>query len=138
MASRMAASLSNGRQGILLDGCLSRQLCRRRDAGKIHLAVDWHHNDQVQKAPTHRRVSNIGAPDLVGPLDRKLAGLLATVAEDVGPSGQRLFLPASDLVDSEHLRDLGRFRVQKPGPPRRSASWNESSSCQPAAILLNF
>ena len=37
-----------------------------------------------------------------------LAHLLATVAENVGQTGQRLFLPASDLgrVDTEHLGDL--------------------------------
>ena len=32
-----------------------------------------HHRDQVEKAATHRNVSNIGAPDVVGPLDRDAA-----------------------------------------------------------------
>ena len=37
-----------------------------------------------------------------------LAHLLAAITEDVGQTGQRLFLPAPDLgwVDAEHLRDL--------------------------------
>jgi hypothetical protein len=32
-----------------------------------------HHRDQVEKPATHRKVSNIGAPDVVGPLDRDAA-----------------------------------------------------------------
>jgi hypothetical protein len=32
-----------------------------------------HHGDQVQKAATHRNVSNIGTPDVVGSLDRDTA-----------------------------------------------------------------
>ena len=32
-----------------------------------------HHRDQVQKTATHRKVRNIGAPDLVGALDRDAA-----------------------------------------------------------------
>src|SRR5271170_7338527 len=46
-----------------------------------------------------------------------LAELLAAVAEDVGQTGQRLFLPAPDLgrVDAEHLRDLGRRLVRLDG-----------------------
>ena len=32
-----------------------------------------HHRDQIEKAATHRKVSNIGAPDVVGPLDRHAA-----------------------------------------------------------------
>ena len=29
-----------------------------------------HHRDQIEKTATHRKVRNIGAPDVVGPLDR--------------------------------------------------------------------
>src|SRR6266436_2027954 len=43
-----------------------------------------------------------------------LAHLLAAVAEDVGQSGERLFLPPADLgrVDAEYLRDLGSCLVR--------------------------
>ena len=46
-----------------------------------------------------------------------LAHLLAAVAEDVGQTGQRLFLPASDLgrVDAEHLCNLGGCPVPLDG-----------------------
>src|ERR1700674_4437590 len=36
-------------------------------------AVPIHHRDQVQKATAHWNVSNIGAPDVIGPLDRDAA-----------------------------------------------------------------
>jgi len=32
-----------------------------------------HHRDQVEKPATHRKVSNIGAPDVIGPLDHHAA-----------------------------------------------------------------
>ena len=32
-----------------------------------------HDSHQVEKAPMHRKVRNIGAPDLIGPLDRDAA-----------------------------------------------------------------
>src|ERR1700730_10050568 len=43
-----------------------------------------------------------------------LAHLFSAVAENVGQSGERLFLPASDLrrMDTEHLCDLGRRLVR--------------------------
>src|ERR1700685_4507363 len=46
-----------------------------------------------------------------------LAHLLAAVTEDVGQTGQRLFLPASDLgrMDAEYLRDLRRRLVALDG-----------------------
>jgi hypothetical protein len=46
-----------------------------------------------------------------------LTHLLAAVAENVGQTGQRLFLPATDLgqVDAEHLGDLGGCLVRLDG-----------------------
>ena len=45
------------------------------------------------------------------------AHLFAAIAEDVGLTGQRLFLPDADLgrTDAEHLRDLGCRFVRPDG-----------------------
>ena len=46
------------------------RLQRVRDALGQHLAGEpVHDRDQLEKAPSHGQVSDVGAPDLVGPID---------------------------------------------------------------------
>jgi hypothetical protein len=77
-------------------------------------AVPVHHRDQIEKAPGHRDVSNVGGPHLVRPLDRQ-------AAQQVGidpvlrraTAGLRLWGPGLRAPSA----------ASAPAPPRLRLTW---------------
>ena len=93
-------------------------MLRRGWAGSIHgrLSSVDEASSFLEKVQLHFQLADL-LVELVLIGVGLLAHLLAAVAEDIGQTGQRLFLPASDLgrMDPEHLRDLGRPLVPLDG-----------------------
>src|SRR5216684_6649946 len=84
-------------------------MLRHGCCGSIHWR--WSSSDEAgsffEKVQLHFQLADLFV-ELVFVGVGLLAHLFAAIAEDIGQTGQRLFLPAPDLgwVDAEHLRDL--------------------------------